>query len=145
MLVKKGVSTVNEMKRQLKIIVKHEIFDNTNVPPTSNRRYFPNPRIIRSHMAHAKRSMRHSMIDQECLTEKVKQWKEEQPNCRIFYRPTTVVSGDEHCTDDTEEDFDEDECDKEIKRLLKRLLSYSYINLQSNKDCCYATEMKLPF
>ena len=86
MFVKEGVSKVNEMRRQLKIAVKHELFGGVNVPPTSNRRYFPNRRIIRSYIVPVKRKLRHSMIDQESLAEKVKQWKEEQPNSRIFYR-----------------------------------------------------------
>ena len=127
MFVKEGVSTVNEMRRQLKITVKHEIFGGTNVPPTSNRRYYPNPRIIRSHMVHAKRKMRHSMIDQECLIEKVKQWKEEQPNSRIFYRPTAVKISDENGSDSAEEDFDEDDDDMEIKLLQENGGSFLFV------------------
>ncbi len=117
MLVKEGVSTVNEMRRQLKVAVKHELFNGTNVPPTSNRRYFPNQRIIRSHMVHVQRKLRHSMIDQECLVEKVKQWKKEQPNCKIFYRPTKVgVSNDANEFESTA-DGDDDADDAEIKLL----------------------------
>ena len=114
MFVKEDVLTVNEMRQQVKITVKHEIFGGINVPPTSNRRYYPNPIIIRSHMVHTKRKMRHSMIDQECLIEKVKQWIEEQPDSRIFYCPTTVKKSDENGSNSAEEDYDGD---MEIKLL----------------------------
>ena len=92
-MVKEGVSSVNEMRRQLKIVVKHELFGGVNVPPLSNRRYFPCPRTVRNHMVHAKRRLRHSMIDQDCLQEKIRQWKEEQPTSKIFFRPKVVENG----------------------------------------------------
>ncbi|XP_065067585.1 uncharacterized protein LOC135693125 [Rhopilema esculentum] len=110
MLVKQGVTTVNEMRRQL--------FANADLPSTTNRRYYPNTRIIRSHMVHAKRKQRYSMIDQECLVEKIKIWKEEQTNSKIFFRPTATESNDD-MHENPNDDMCVDDDDAEIKLLSK--------------------------
>eukprot|EP00794_Sanderia_malayensis_P018489 gene18489-20338_t len=41
----------------------------------NNRRYHPQPNVIRNHIAKSRRKQRRSKIDQECLIEKIKQWK----------------------------------------------------------------------
>eukprot|EP00794_Sanderia_malayensis_P003968 gene3968-4519_t len=99
------------MRRQLKIAVKHELFDGVNVPPTSNRRYFPNHRIIKSHMVHVNRKLRHSMIDQDCLEVKVQQWRQEQPSSKIFYRPKQIGVVDLEIETTSEENEDDEEMD----------------------------------
>ena len=126
MLVKEGVTTVNEMRRQLKIAVKYELFADADLPSTTNRRYFPNTRIIRSHMVHAKRKQRHSMIDQECLVEKIKIWKEEQPNSKIFFRPTATEPNDD-MHENPNDDMRVDDDDAEIKLLSKNGGHYLFI------------------
>ena len=55
------------------------------------------------------------MIDQECLAEKEKQWKEEQPNLRIFYRATTIAVTDP-AENKIPEDVDDDD-DTDVKLL----------------------------
>eukprot|EP00795_Rhopilema_esculentum_P008951 gene8951-16584_t len=115
LMVKEGVSSVNEMRRQLRITVTHELFGGVDIATLSNRRYFPRPRTIRSHMVHAKRRLRHSLIDQECLQEKVNQWKKEQPKSSILFRPKAVQNDSETITgENSDKDIEEDD-DKEIK------------------------------
>ena len=57
------------------------------------------------------------MIDQECLAEKVKQWKEEQPNSRIFYRATTIAVEDSAETKIGEDVDEGDDDDADVKLL----------------------------
>ena len=63
------------MKRLLKIIVKTEILKNENLPEPTNKRFFRRTSTIHSHVTHAKRKLCHSIIDQECLQEKIVQWE----------------------------------------------------------------------
>ncbi len=76
-----------EMRRHLKLVVKSDLFGNKSLPPKTNKRYFPRPKTIRNHMVKATRKFRHSLIDQECLTEKIRHWKEEGQPCNIYFRP----------------------------------------------------------
>ena len=74
------------MKRLLKIYVQTEIF-RYKIPDPANRRFFPSNSSIRNHMVSARRKLQMSMIDQECLVEKIKLWKKEDPTLKIFFRP----------------------------------------------------------
>jgi len=76
-----------EMKRLLHRFVTKELFANENCPPTNNKRFFPREKTIRSHMVEAIRKLRHSKIDQECLLQKITEWKELYPDDSIFFRP----------------------------------------------------------
>ena len=40
-LVKDGVKNVNEIKRHLTFYIKNDIFSGTEVPPKTNRRFYP--------------------------------------------------------------------------------------------------------
>lgn len=55
LLVKEGVSNVNEIRRNLKIVVKKDIFgDDASLPDRANKRFFPTPCVMRSHIVRAK-------------------------------------------------------------------------------------------
>ena len=74
-----------ELKRLLKIIVKTEIFKNENLPEPTNKRFFPRTSTIRNLVTHAKRKLCHSLIDQECLQEKIDQWETADKSVKIFF------------------------------------------------------------
>ncbi|XP_047132481.1 calcium-responsive transcription factor-like [Hydra vulgaris] len=67
-LVKKGVNTISEMRRHLEFFVHGEI--TSDKPQKTNKRFFPMDKTIRNRMLNARRKLRRSMIDQECLLEK---------------------------------------------------------------------------
>ena len=57
------------MKRLLKIIVKTEIFKGADIPEPSNKCFFSRTSTIPNHIAHTKRRLYPSMIDQDCFAE----------------------------------------------------------------------------
>ena len=69
-----SVKNVPEMRIHLAVYVKSEIFDNSNVTGRTNKRLFPSPKTIRSHMVHTVRKLRHSKVDQECLIKTITEW-----------------------------------------------------------------------
>ena len=80
-----------EMKRLSKITLTNDIFRNGSLPEPSNKRFYPRKATIRNHMIHARRKLCHSLIDQECLQNKVEQWKKENPTTNIYFRPKGIV------------------------------------------------------
>lgn len=69
--MKKVVKNVPEMGRHLTVYVKSELCEDSNVTDRTNKRFFPRPKTIRCHMVHTIRKLRHSKVDQECLTKKI--------------------------------------------------------------------------
>ncbi len=68
------------------------------------------------------------MIDQDCLQEKIKQWKSEQPNSKIFFRPTEVR--DKEVFYSSSEDSDDD---AEVKILKNKGEGFLFV-YQSNEQ-----------
>ena len=77
------------MKRLLRYYVSNDLFNKTNLPDPSNRRFYPSINVIRSHMVAARKKLQLSMIDQECLLMKKEKWEKEDPTVKIFFRPKT--------------------------------------------------------
>ena len=84
--MKEGVKNIPEMRRHLAVYVKSEIFGDSNVTDRTNKRFFPRPKTIRSHMVHTIRKLRHSKIDQECLIKKIAEWEKDIPTPSIHFR-----------------------------------------------------------
>ena len=82
--VREGVTDTTKMKRLLKIIVKTEIFKNENLPQPTYKRFFSRTSTIRNHVTHAKRKLCLSLIDQECLQEKIDQWETADKSVKIL-------------------------------------------------------------
>ena len=82
---REGVTDTRERKRLLKIIVKTEIFNNENLPEPTNKRFFPRTSTIHNHVTYPKRKLCHSLIDQECLQEKIDQWETTDKSVKIFF------------------------------------------------------------
>nr|XP_047127900.1 uncharacterized protein LOC124808827 [Hydra vulgaris] len=66
------IKNVREMRRLLKIFVRNDLFDKSDMPDINNRRFFPSKNIIRVHMVAARKKLQLSLIDQECLLNKIK-------------------------------------------------------------------------
>ena len=74
------------MRRHLTVYVKNEIFGDSNVTVRTNKRFFPRPKTIGSHVVHTIRKLRHSKIDQECRIEKIAEWEKDIPTPSIHFR-----------------------------------------------------------
>ena len=74
------------MRRHLTVYVKSEIFGDSNVTDRTNKRFFPRPKTIRSHVVHTIRKLRHSKIDQECLIKKIAKWEKDTPTPSIRFK-----------------------------------------------------------
>ena len=49
------------------------------------------------------------MIDQECLDAKVKEWKEDHPSSKIFYRPKFANPNNEEASGNVNDDYDSED------------------------------------
>ena len=60
-------------------------------------------------MIHARRKHCHSLIDQECLQDKIEQWQKENPTTNIYSRPKGIVkeTTNERNGDDVWDEIDE--------------------------------------
>ena len=74
------------MRRRLNRFVNNEIIQ-TDIPPKTNKQFFPRLKTVRSHMVEALRKLRYSKIDQECLSKKIEQWKFDNSSDRIYFKP----------------------------------------------------------
>ena len=61
-----------------------EIFKNENLPQPTYKRFFSQTSTIRNHVTHAKRKLCLSLIDQECLQEKIDQWETADKSVKIL-------------------------------------------------------------
>ncbi|XP_047124446.1 uncharacterized protein LOC105850359 isoform X2 [Hydra vulgaris] len=95
-LVKKGVNTVSEMRRHLEFFVQAEFTPNNNLQST-NKRFFPIDKTIRNHMLNARIKLRRSLIDQECLHDKINEWQRTFQKAMIKFRPkgVNIVDGND--------------------------------------------------
>ena len=90
-LVDVGVTSVKEMKRHLEYYVRKELFPGRTKPYHSNRRFYPKKCVIRNKMYKVYIKKRFSKIDQENLSEIVKNWENENPFDKFYFRPYAQV------------------------------------------------------
>ena len=130
------------MKRLLKIFIKNDIFDRKNLPDQNNRRFYARSKIIRAAMCRAMKTLRKSMIDQECLIAKIEQWKAEDPSAKLYFRPkcdSNIEEKEQSCENSDVEDGEEEIQLKGIffgTKLLQVLLArnfHQWINFMSRK------------
>ena len=87
-LVNEGVKDTREMKRHLNVYVKQQILSKDEIQPSpSNRRFFPKPSDIRSHMYRASVKNQFSKIDQENVVDNIDQWQSSNPGDFFYFRP----------------------------------------------------------
>ena len=76
------------MERAIDFFVKSEIYHGKPLPSRSSRRFYPESRDIRNHMYRSATKYRHSKIDQENLSYKIKDW-ESSLDDKFFFRRYT--------------------------------------------------------
>ena len=100
LLVHKGATDAQEVKRALREYVKSELKE--NCPDQLNRSYFPTTEDIRHHVYLAKQGLEFLKFDQDNLNAKVKQWKADNHNSFNFFCPyldsNTVDAADKAVT-----------------------------------------------
>ncbi|XP_065682326.1 uncharacterized protein LOC124811828 [Hydra vulgaris] len=110
------IKNVREMRCLLKIFVRNDLFDKSDMPDINNRLFFPSNNIIRVHMVAARKKLQLFLIDQECLLNKIKAWQKDDPSVNIFFRPKnnlkkndatdTIIQNEINNEDSTETDED---------------------------------------
>ncbi|XP_065665969.1 uncharacterized protein LOC136087358 isoform X2 [Hydra vulgaris] len=85
-LVKKGVNSVSEMRRHLDVFIQVE-FNSNNILQKTNKRFFPSDETIANHILRARQKLCRSLIDQECLLDKINEWKIYFQDATIKFRP----------------------------------------------------------
>ena len=130
------------MKRLLKIFIKNDIFDRKNLPDQNNRCFYPRSKIIRAAMCRALKTLKKSLVDQECLIAKIEQWKAEDPSAKLYFCPKCDSNVEEEEEIYENSDAEDVEAEIELKglffsaKLLPVLLAknfYPRINVIPNK------------
>ena len=121
-LVRKGISSVNEMRRHLREYVTSDLFCGQEVPPVFNRRFFPSKKDVRNHIYRGVVQNRFSKCDQTNVCSKVKEWQKQHPDDTFFFRPYADRHDDisapdneaSQCSGSDDDDDDDDDDDKEM-------------------------------
>ena len=127
------------MKRLLKLTVKNDLFRAKTLPEVSNKRYYPSSKTIRNHISKARRKQTYSFIDQECLQQKITEWKKAAPSTNIFLRTksveqkTTTPNNDDVDDDSDSEEDVEDDVSGDVKMSTQKI-NYIVINLSKYKQ-----------
>lgn len=145
------IKNVFEMRRLLKIYVRDELFDKSSLPDICNRRFFPTVATVRTHMVAARKKLQLSFIDQESLAEKIKTWRQENPNVKIFFRPKSqsthnnTSNVNDNIADDKDDEDDDSESDLKFEEedSLESLLFVYQADWQSRLFQRYGGEMLL--
>ena len=90
-LVDAGVTSVKEMKHHLEYYVRKELFPGRTKPYHSNRSYYPKKCVIKNKMYKVYIKKRFSKIDQENVSEIVKNWQNENLFDKFYFRPYAQV------------------------------------------------------
>lgn len=112
-LVAEGVRGVNEMRRHLRHYVAKVLFREGPLPARSNRRFYPSKTDVRNAMYLSVVKHRWSKVDQENLQKKIDDWRRENPDDLVSFRPYAHVHPDLESRDSNESDED-DGPDEEI-------------------------------
>lgn len=106
-LVGEGVRQVREMQRHIRIFVKTEMFRSSKLPPSTSRRYHPKKKDLRNHMYKAAIKLKFSKLDQENLEQKVKEWQQQAPQDKFFFRGYgTIIDCEETESDNVDDDVE---------------------------------------
>ena len=88
-LVSEGVIETSEVKRALRVHVKHMNVDGTIDP--NDRAYNPTDKDISNHAYMAKRKLELSSLDQENACMKIEAWNKSNPQASFFFRHTKKI------------------------------------------------------
>jgi len=85
--VRENINNTSEIKNLLKNHVHHQIFKGENLPEPSNKRFYPPTSTILQHIRRAQRKISHSLFDQDCLQQKIKEWTDNDSTANTYFRP----------------------------------------------------------
>jgi len=100
-----GILNVAEVQRHTEAFVKRQLFDDKHPPSKLNRRYFPHRRDFQNLIYRARIAGMKSLVDQENLALKIKEW-ESDSDVKLFFRPYVDCETAEDSTqaDDSDDD-----------------------------------------
>ena len=127
--IKEGVTKVVEMQRLIEIFVKNDLFGCDNLPDQNNRRFYPRSLVIRSIIYRTTKTLKKSMINQECLIDKIEQWKTEDRSAKSHFRPKCLTEKEPLEKEETscENENSDNENDNEEIQLKGKKLSLSFL------------------
>jgi len=102
-VVEDGILSVAEMRRHITHYVRTELFAGQQLPPTSDRRFFPTAVDYRNYIYQTRMTKLHSKIDQVNLKINIEKWTTENPHDSFYFR--------EYCDADAADDDDNDDGD----------------------------------
>jgi len=79
-----GVLNVSEMRRHTEAYVRNVLFANRRCPSRLNRRYFPVNRDYANLIYRSRIQLSHSLIDEDNLIQKIRQWSESSDDEHFF-------------------------------------------------------------
>ena len=79
------MKNINEMKRHLTFFIKNDMFSGVELPLKTNGWYYPRKKTIKNLMIESTKKFRHSKIGQECLVQKIIDWKKKQSFDNLFF------------------------------------------------------------
>ncbi|XP_029823728.2 uncharacterized protein LOC115309605 [Ixodes scapularis] len=96
-LVEEGITSVREVKEQLRQYVHEVLFRGQEVPDKTCRAFFPKNEIICNHVQAALRKHRLSSADLDGCKALLEKWKTQDPESRLFFRSQRGIGqADEH-------------------------------------------------
>ena len=81
------MKNINEMKLHLTFYIKNDMSSGVELPLKTNGWYYPCKKTIKNLMIESTKKFRHSKIGQECLVQKIIDWKKEQSFDNLFFWP----------------------------------------------------------
>ena len=98
-LAAEGLTNTNQVKHQLEFFVKDVLFKDKELPQPTNRRFYPTPNDIRSHILQGKLKSRDSSQETSMLVDQPSS-PSDTPNTSLNELPIEVVSDDTNVLSD---------------------------------------------
>ena len=79
-----------ELKRNNNLFVK-SLFGTSGLPKSINRRFYPSREDLRQMVYRRRRKIQLDLLDQDLLSLKIKEWEQDHPGDKWFFRPSAHV------------------------------------------------------
>lgn len=142
-LVNRGVTSVEEMRRHLREYVRNELFPGREMPPSTSRQYFPTKKDLYNHMYRAIVKSRFSNCDQTNAEAKIKEWQEQNPSDKYFFRKHSDICEEAPEKDSVEEDNDAEEIKLTSPLSYQKFLLVHQTSWQRRLLCKYGNDICL--
>ena len=100
---------MQETRRHLREYVRSELFPEREMPPSTSRQYFTKKKDRYNHMYRAMVKSSFSNCDQTNAEAKIKEWQEQNPSDKYFFRKYSDICEEASEKDSVEEDNDAEE------------------------------------